>query len=138
MGGEVATHIVVSRLTNVSASLQIPSPSSSPLPAFSTWKGFVMEDIRGQEGIEDCGPGAIAPTRLDVHLKGQPTNHPNGQPTKPSVSAHRVHPLFKAGGYKTFAWAASNPGPSNNSSNRMVPARAEPMLCWMFSVLHYV
>lgn len=138
MGGEVATHIVASCLTNVSASLQTPSPSSSPLLAFSAWKGFVMEDIRGKEGIEDCGSGAIAPTCLDVHLKGQPTNNPNVQPTKLSVSAHRVHPLFRAGGYKTFAWAVSNPGPSNNSSNRTVPARAEPTLCWMCSVLNYI
>lgn len=136
MGGEVATQVVESWLTNISASLQ--TPSSSHLLACSAWKGFVMEDVHGQEGSKDNGPGAIAATCLDIHLKGQPTNNPNVQPTKLSTSAHWVHPLFVVGGYKTFACAPSDPGTSNNSSNWIVSARAEPTLCWMCSVPHYV
>lgn len=138
MEGEVATQVVESWLTNGSATLQTPSPSSSPLLACSAWKGFVMEDIDGQEGSEDHGPGAIMATCLDLHLEGQPTNDPNMQPTKLSISACRVSLFFRAGGYKTFAWAVSNPRASNNSSNRMVPAKAKPTLCWMCSVPHYV
>ena len=138
MGGKVTIQIVESWVTNVSTFLQTSSPSSSPLLACSAWKGFVMEDIHGQEGSKDRGPGAIAATCLDIRLKGQPTNNPNMQPTKLSISACRVLPRFGVEGYKTFAWAASDSGTSNNSSNRMVSARAEPTLCWMCSVPHYV
>lgn len=102
MGGEVASQIMENWLTNVSVSLQTPSPSSSLLLACSAWKGFVMEDIHGQEGSEDRGPGAIAATCLDVNLKGQPTNNPNVQPSKLSISVRRVHRLFGVGGIRSL------------------------------------
>lgn len=138
MGGEVTIQIMENWLANVSTSLQTPSPSSGPLLACNTWKDFVIEDTHGQEGSEDHGLSTIAGTCLNVHLKGQPTNNPNVQPAKLSTSRCRVCPLSGVVGYKTFAWTTSDPGSSNNSSNRMVPVRAEPTLCWMCSVLYYV
>lgn len=75
--------------------LPLPLP---PLPFGGTWKSFVMEDIDGQEGSKEHGPGAIAATCLDIHIKGQPTNNHNVQPPKLCTSAHKVHPLFGAGG----------------------------------------
>jgi len=56
-----------------------------------------MENIHGLKGSEDRGPGAIVATCLDVCLKGQPTHKPKVQPTKLSISAHRVRSFFGAG-----------------------------------------
>lgn len=61
MGGEAATQAMEGGLTNIPMSLQTHSPASSPILASSTWKVFVMEDILGQEGSEDCGQEPLWP-----------------------------------------------------------------------------
>lgn len=121
-GGEVVTQCMESWPPAISATLQTPFPSSFPLPFCCAWKGFVMEDIHEQEGSKERGPGAIAATCLDSHIKGQPTNAPtHSDPNWAHLNSKIAHSL----GLKTedTACTASDPGAGNNVSHRVVPCQ---------------
>lgn len=92
MGGEVTIQIMESWLANVSTTLQTPSPSSSPLLAYNTWKGFVTEDIHGQEGSEDHGP--LWPPAWMFTSKGNQAATPMcNQPSWAHLDAEFAHSL---------------------------------------------
>lgn len=79
MGGEAATRAERGR-TNIPVSLHTPSPASPPILASCTWKVFVMEDILGQEGSEDCGQEPLwPPAWMFTSKDSKPTTPPRAE-----------------------------------------------------------
>lgn len=88
MGGEAATQAMESGLTNIPVSLQTPSSASFPILASNTWKSFVMEDILGQEGSEDCGQEPLWPPAWTFTSKDKnPTTLTCNQPSRTHLHA---------------------------------------------------